>query len=126
MWSVKCTPNPGLARISASLASSTGCSLRVVLISMDIKLPPFDSSVCRQAFSGPAPQTNRLEAGGDRVADLGRTTDRPGYPLGHVGDRRCLHRRGGLGVPEVVEQQRGGEDRGGRVGLLLARDVGRR
>ncbi len=45
MCSVKWVPKPGLARISASRASSTGCSVRVVLISMDIKLPPFDSSV---------------------------------------------------------------------------------
>ena len=38
MWSVKWTPKPGLARISARRASSTGCSVRVVLMSMDIKV----------------------------------------------------------------------------------------
>ena len=38
MWSVKWMPKPGLARISARRASSTGCSVRVVLMSMDIKV----------------------------------------------------------------------------------------
>ena len=34
MWSVKCVPKPGLARISASSASLRGWSDRVMLMSM--------------------------------------------------------------------------------------------
>ena len=65
-------------------------------------------------------------AGGDRVADLGGTADRPGYSFRHVSDGRALHGGRGVGVPEVVEQQRRGQDRCRRVGLLLAGDVGSR
>src|SRR6478736_8922557 len=68
-------------------------------------------------------------SGGDRVADLGGTTPArraaAGGALGDVGDGRGLDRGGGVGVPEVVEQQRGGQDRGRGVGLLLPGDVGR-
>src|SRR6478735_12768404 len=68
-------------------------------------------------------------SGGDRVADLrgtataGRTAAR--RALGDVGDGRGLDGGGGVGEAEVVEEQRRREDRGGGVGLLLARDVGR-
>src|SRR5690606_24159972 len=46
--------------------------------------------------------------------------------LGEVGGDRVLDAYGLLGVPEVVQQERDREDRRRRVGLALARDVGRR
>src|SRR6478736_2409444 len=110
MWSVKCCPNPGFAWISSSRARSTGVGLAVVLICMG-------STYSR----GPE---GRSETGGDGVPDLARTTARAGVALGEVGQDGRLDRGGRLGVAEVVEQERAGEDRGGRVGLLLPGDVG--
>src|SRR4051794_39384398 len=60
----------------------------------------------------------------DSVADLRRTA-RGAVPVRQIREDRLLHLTGRLLETDVVQQQRGREDRRGRVGLLLTRDVGR-
>src|SRR6478672_10180399 len=152
MWSVKNWPNPGLARISASRPSSTGWALWVVLICMEGTLADLSRGGDREPappgrlvrgkwyLSGGGPPEERHfhrltgesarrsagYSGGDRVADLGGTARGAGGAVGQVGDDRVLDGGGRVGVPEVVKQQRRGQDRRGGVRLLLPGDVGGR
>src|SRR6478672_3052934 len=152
MWSVKNWPNPGFARISASRPSSTGWALWVVLICMGLTVVDLSGSSrgsrvprgrlvrgnghlsggtppdrCRfHRLTGESARGSAGYSRGDRVADLGSTARGAGGAVGQVGDDRGLDGGGRVGVPEVVEQQRRGQDRRGGVGLLLPGDVGGR
>src|SRR5687767_7205430 len=129
MWSVKCVPKPGFARISARRSSLTAVVDRVVLISMDIKLSAFlqicdAGQLMAVAFPGqagkasldgqctpqqvtvsPVDRGNRHGSAGysrgDGVADLGGTPGGAGRALGEVGQNGRLDRCGSVGVPQV-------------------------
>src|SRR4051794_11323709 len=146
MWSVKCSPKPGLARTSARRASSTGVGETVGLICMGltggdlsngqegggegarrgslVDLSLHLSRVATLAKCSDHRTSGDRDAGsarysrGDRVADLGGTAGGSGGAGGEVGDDGLLDDGGGVGVAEVVEQQRRREGRGGGGGPL--------
>src|SRR3569833_4656223 len=105
MWSVKCVPKPGLARISASSASERGCAagtkemsrvMRGGYLSGTVVEPVETTCGCQRWFRQARPPG--LGAGysrGDRVADLGGAALRGGVTLGQVGDDRVLDPAGG-------------------------------
>src|SRR5688500_13728832 len=107
MWSVKWTPKPGLARISASRASSTGLELGVVLVCMVVTgsdpsgLVGVGNDERRARVQCPAPTSwwcrgSAAYSRDDGVADLGGTSCGRRRALGQVGDDCRLDDRGGV------------------------------
>src|SRR5262245_16038147 len=121
MWSVKCRPKPGLARISASRSGATGAVEEATSICSELSMwctvPNLRE---RRAWTAsPAARTGARDrsAGysrGDRVADLGGPSGAAGVAGGEVGHHGVLDRARRVVEPEVLEQQRSGQDRGGR------------
>src|SRR6187401_160726 len=124
MWSVKKTPNPGLAWIATRRSSLAGVWLRwrskVRLMGL-VVLSSGATVLLAKATRGRA----RSETGGDGVTD-GAGRARRGAPLGEVGGDRPLHPLGLGGAPEVGQEHPDRQDRRGGVGLGLAGDVRRR
>src|SRR6478736_1527061 len=124
MWSVKKTPNPGLAWIAARRTSPAVVGLRwrskvrlmgLVVLSSGASVLPAKATRARA----------RSQTGGDGVTDSDRGARRTAT-LGEVGGHRLLHPLGLGGPPEVGQQHPDRQDRRGGVGLALPGDVRRR
>src|SRR5690554_4399553 len=132
MWSVKTVPKRGAARRASRSASGAGAEERwivklaaallvVVLISL--------ASRTKSVRTLPVARPWRDGSAGDARRELRPYLGRAAYSARALGD---VSRDGGvdlrrrLGLAEVLEQERNGEDRRGGVRLALARDVGSR
>src|ERR1044071_3552442 len=121
MWSVKWLPNPGSARIASSSPAVRGCGWRST-VGSNGGAEVIAVTVVLFRVEGKRLLTNRYASGHARCDGLA-------HPLGRaalcdVGLDSRVDPRGRLGPAEVLQQQGAGEDRGRRVGLALAGDVG--
>src|SRR5690348_13265465 len=118
MWSVNSWPNPGDRSIASRSASGTGCPEGRI-----------SNSIMVRNFLGRMDQGPDGLAGyslGDVVADFDGGAAGPGaLALDQVLGDRLLDPGGLGGQAQVVAEHGGGQDSRRRVGLALARDVGR-
>src|SRR5690606_7428586 len=129
MWSVKTVPKPGSSSSSARCAEVLAARF---FVTWNARRAGEEASVeavvlmCVSCLRGGAREKSSVsETSRDGVADL-RGRPRIRAAGGDVVLDRARDARGLRGQPEVIEQEGDRPDGRGRIGFLLARDVGRR